>query len=264
MSYLFATKNDEVDFDSHCGFPSVHNILQPGKVFEDCPNRAVVELSNEAFCTWLANYIGLPVDSWQLWASPRALVAPPESGLWFDAGKNYTVPVSRICYASWIPTDDALCYEIIPSKWCSRVTNRNDFLGIVMFDAWTGARQARKTLYVGQHNQELRALFISHGKAFNMCGVTGDIKYDPSIPNMRNLMDIHRDALVTWTEEAIAGWAARLKALDEDSIQRAFEFAYSDWQHKEWEANVRAFIEHRHSDIELIAESAYKELKRIT
>jgi hypothetical protein len=265
MSYLFPPRDLEIE---NSDLPSVHSILQVGKAEKTGHRCDAVELSNEIFCTWLANYIGLPIDSWQLWTTPGNMTSPPASGLWFDGYKNYTTPISRICYASWLAPDSIknLCYEIIPSKWQHRVTNHDDFVGIVMFDVWTGAQKPRKAVYVNQDDHKLRALFISHGKTFNMSGVDGAIQYDSSVVNrnIQKLMSIHRHALAHWSEEAIARWASKLRELDENIFQMAFDYSCCCWQPREWAAEVRAFIEDHRNNIDSIAENIYRHLKQIT
>ncbi|HEX3438573.1 MAG TPA: hypothetical protein VHT24_17520 [Pseudacidobacterium sp.] len=265
MDYFYPTENCKTDIEDAGYFPSLHSMIQLTRSQgTGCP-RAATELSNEAFCFWLANYIGLPVDTWQRWSGTQNPLMSLESGLWFEGNKNYTAPVARVCHASWLPPgiDSNQSYEIIPSKWQPRVTNRSDFLGMAMFDVWGGAQRYRQAIYIGWPDRTLRALFLSHGKMFNIQGDDGTIRYKPQLTGLRSLLMAHRHALGEWTEEAIAGWAEKLRGLDSDCLQQAFDYACSEWQPDGWEDDVREFIARRHVDIDLIAEAMQIELKQM-
>jgi hypothetical protein len=245
-------------------FPSVRSIIQPRRGSGEISRRASVEFANEIFCTWLANSIQLPVDTWQLWKEQHHSLATGEHGLCFEGGKSYIKPTSRLCYASWLPpdTDSSKCYEIIPSSWQVRVANRNDILGMLVFDLWIAAKRYRPVVYVGQADQTLHALFLSHGNVFNICG-KGNIHFSPSIASMKSVLNIHYHALAGWTDDAIADWVDRLRSLEGESMQQAFDYAYSNWQPNGWEAEVREFLWKRSSLIDDLAESLRQELKHL-
>ncbi len=262
MIYLQSAVLRQTGIDNTEHFPSLHCVPQftrhPGKE----SRQAAAELSNEVLCCWLGNKIGLPMDTWRAWKGGEADQLPAEPGLWFNEYKPFVSPVVRSCYASWRSPEmgPMECYEIIPSKWQARVSNREDFIGMVMFDLWAGAQRYRQALYVGRPDDRLRALFLSHGKMFHGLGKIPDGR---QLSNLETLVAAHRHALSSWTESAIANWAGKLESLHGHSIEQAFDYARAQWQPEGWEESVREYLALRHDEIPLIAEAVLSTLRNM-
>lgn len=244
-------------------FPSLHCIPQFTRKAERGSRQAAVELSNEILSCWLGNKIGLPMDMWRTYRHGGAGHLALEPGLWFNEYKPCVWPVLRSCYAVWRPPEMGTteCYEMIPSKWQARVRNREDFIGMVLFDVWAGAQRYRQALYVGGPNGRLHALFLSHGKMFHALSYAGNIQVSQQLSNLKILIAAHRQALSSWSESAVIRWAHKLKLLHGNTLEQILDYSRTEWQPEGWEDSIREYLTHRYYDISDIAEAVLDALK---
>jgi hypothetical protein len=55
---------------------------------------------------------------------------------------------------------------MVPASWHPRIVNAGDFFGILLFDLWTNRLDNRQALFVHIPGNQLRVIFINHGRMF--------------------------------------------------------------------------------------------------
>jgi len=126
-------------------------------------------LANEYLGTKLGTLLGLPmpearvidVPEWLISNTPElkienaALSAPCASGLQF--GSRYVADPQH-----------TPVFDYLPKPMLSRVSNRQDFHRMLIFDKWTGNSDGRQAVFVKPvGTRSYRAVFIDQGYCFN-------------------------------------------------------------------------------------------------
>jgi hypothetical protein len=136
--------------------------------FANNPQDAKI-LTNELLASQIAAYLKLPVPRCAIVDVPPELIeqtkelviiahrhkTPCQAGLAF--GSRY-VPLSNRWHMAWksMATADLL----------SNIENHRDFMGMLVFDKWTGNTDGRQVVFVKRRNK-FRAFMIDNGFCFN-------------------------------------------------------------------------------------------------
>jgi len=126
-------------------------------------------LFNEALGTELIRLVGLPVSAW------RAIIISNEfidrnPALWFEtAGSRLEPPLAGLCFGSrLVPANGKeTLYELLPNDWFKLIGNRDDFIGMLLFDLWAHQTDNRQAVFVQDlQTRCMRATFIDQGDLF--------------------------------------------------------------------------------------------------
>lgn len=138
-------------------------------------------LVNEWFGSVLLRYLGVACPEPAIVNFPREFLDnAPEVGIQLGSARIRAEPGWH--FGSRYPghPDRVAVYDFVPDTLLERVENRNEFLGMLCFDKWTGNADARQSVFIRARVQEyapalrthpLRmgfvALMIDHGYLFN-------------------------------------------------------------------------------------------------
>lgn len=126
-------------------------------------------LANDYLGTKLGTLLGLPMPEVRVIDVPESLVAMnPE--LKIENGP-LTVPcVSGLQFGSGYVADPqhTPVFDYLPETILTRVSNRQDFHRMLVFDKWTGNSDGRQAVFVKPRGtRSYRAVFIDQGHCFN-------------------------------------------------------------------------------------------------
>jgi hypothetical protein len=136
--------------------------------FANNPQNARI-LTNELLASQIAAYLKLPVPRCAIVDVPQELIertrklviiarhyeTPCQAGLAF--GSRY-IPLSN-------PWDTSLKF-MMTADWVSKIENHRDFMGMLVFDKWTGNTDGRQVVFVKRRDR-FRAFMIDNGFCFN-------------------------------------------------------------------------------------------------
>ena len=125
-------------------------------------------LANEVLGNELLNTLNLPTPQWKaIFISSNFI--KENNGMFFETPSGSSSINSGLHFGSEFlgGTKTGQVYEWLPNCFSNRVTNREDFLGIYIFDVWTNHCDHRQSLFVtGNENTSFRAVFIDNGHLF--------------------------------------------------------------------------------------------------
>jgi len=187
--------------------------------------NAPFALSNEILGTELARYLGLSVPNWTLieltedwfrrsfanWPGPEGWGIRPHPGIYFASrglGHGYEEEI----------------LEVLPDLWFDTVTNRNDFIGMLILDLWTNRAGQRKALFVpGPEKGKYTALF---GDNLQMFG-------GPWADAQQKVGDVlFHDHRIYWAldfERECNWWLGRIGSIDPSIVMRLARSIPSQW-----------------------------------
>jgi hypothetical protein len=126
-------------------------------------------LFHEALGSQLARVLNLPVPNWHpLYLSPDFIKAHPDLAFSLS-GHERTQPSAGLHFGSAFVDAEGSgeVYEVIPSSWFNRISNREDFVGMLLLDRWTDHLDRRQALFRRNADSDaLEAIFIDHGQMF--------------------------------------------------------------------------------------------------
>jgi hypothetical protein len=130
-------------------------------------------LANELLDSILASKLGLPVAETAIVDVDAQLIRHTEElVIQLEHGR---VPCrSGLCFGSRYPCDpvsDSSCLppavDLMPTDLLYKVSNITDFVGMLVFDKWTGNTDDRQSVFLRHGQSSYRAWMIDHGSCFN-------------------------------------------------------------------------------------------------
>ncbi|MFP5228997.1 MAG: hypothetical protein ACLGXA_15375 [Acidobacteriota bacterium] len=200
-------------------------------------------LASEVIGTELMRIMGLPVPKWNpisfadgfLDQNPqlRRRRQPESQGIRPAAGTHFGSLVIRSEEKN--PT-----FEIIPTSWIKRISNRDDFVGTLLLDLWTNNCDRRQCLFLtADQGQTLRAVFIDNDHMFG--GFFGNEQTCP-----RRIIGMHADLYRSvWTEANIFRWLRTIDSIDDSTLDAIFEKVPQNWATRSELAMLRATLQIR-------------------
>jgi hypothetical protein len=114
-------------------------------------------LANELIGSALMDAFALP--------AARSLYArySPSARCPFDHSENDLHFASELLR----PSSEGRSYSFLPSSFVSRISNRPDFIGALVFDIWAGSTDVRQAIYIEDvKSRTFKAVFIDNGHLF--------------------------------------------------------------------------------------------------
>jgi|SRR6185437_79585 hypothetical protein len=126
-------------------------------------------LFSEAFGTLLMRETGLPVPKWcPIEISDEFIDRNP--GLWFETSMSgHQRPPAGLHFGSRlvIPGNSENLYELLPRSWFGLIRNREDFIGVLLFDLWANQADNRQAIFIQNVvDRSIKAIFIDQGCLF--------------------------------------------------------------------------------------------------
>ncbi len=182
-------------------------------------------LANEVLGSELLHAVGLPTPSWKpIFISENFIKKNPS--LHFELQFGSRKVRSGIHFGSQFisRTAGGEVYDFLPSSFCNRIVNREDFLGIYIFDVWANHRDHRQAVFsTRQTNRAINAHFIDNGHLFG--GPHWDFRDKPGAAMCldRNLYT------TTWQESDVDAWISRFETSIPQSLSRVTQQVPQDW-----------------------------------
>jgi len=164
------------------------------------------------------------------------------TGLLFDGSRDYTQVVLGGIRGALYAQDRSKTYEILPLQWHNRIVNRNDCLGMLVFDLWMGSTRPRHTMYWRQENV-FRIIFLSHGDFFY--GHRGTIVYHSCGHWIEHVLRFDLEFYRDYTRKRVRDWVDRIAALTDDEIDEALDFVGASWKLPHYDDTIRDFLNTR-------------------
>jgi hypothetical protein len=207
--------------------------------FQNNP-QGVRILANELLGGILAKRLGLPVPETAIVYVDAELIRHTEE-LVIELGRGRAQCQSGLCFGSRFPRDPAhhdslpAVWDLLPEGHFRTITNMPDFVGMLVFDKWTGNTDDRQSVFFRNQGQiQFTALMIDNGFCFN--GQQWDFLDAP-----RRGICMRR-----WVYENVRGieafdwWISRLEhEIDESFLTSAFEAIPPEW----YERDERSFLQ---------------------
>lgn len=197
---------------------------------------------NEVLCTWLANEIGIAVESMAHYRDPQEEHPRMATGLIFHGDRNYMEIVRGTIRGALYAQDRSKTYEILPRQWHNRIVNRNDFLGMLVFDLWMGSTRRRHPIYSRKENA-FRVIFLSHGEFFY--SHPGTIAYHPCGHGIDRVFEYDPAIYQDYTREQVHQWIDKIEALTDGEIEEALNFVAASWKPADYDDTVKHFLNTR-------------------
>lgn len=189
-------------------------------------------LANEWIATRLAAWLGLPVPELAIVDVSPETIAKSEAR--FRLGRSSARPEAGLCFGSRILAGRNV--DWIPPDALGGLTNRLDFLGMLVFDKWTCNTDARQVVFNQPDGaKQLRAVMVDQGFCFN----AGEWGF-PDGP-LRGVY-CRNEAYATVTGiDSFAPWLARLETLPRSLLDSIALEMPGDWTLSEAEALRQLF-----------------------
>jgi len=197
---------------------------------------------NEVLCTWLANKIGIAVESIAQYRDAQVEHPRMATGLLFDGRRDYTQIVRGVTRGTLYAQDRSRTYEILPRQWHNRIANRNDCLGMLVFDLWMGSTRKRHTIY-WRNEKIFRAIFLSHGKFFYSDSEA--LAYHPCGHGIEHVLQCDPLIYQDYTMERVQEWVDKIEAFTDDEIEEALNFVGASWKPADYDNTVKRFLNTR-------------------
>jgi hypothetical protein len=137
------------------------------KFLENTQHRRI--LINEWIASALLRYLDIATPATKLIHVDRCFLSiNPE--VYLQLGDGRRVPSTGIHFASRYPVkpSEAAVYDYLPDALLERIENPTHFLGILLFDKWTGNTDARQALFFRRRKGgKFLAQMLDHGSIFD-------------------------------------------------------------------------------------------------
>jgi hypothetical protein len=200
--------------------------------FQNNP-QGVRILANELLASILAKRLGLPVPECAVVKVSAELIRHTEE-LVIQLGRGRVPCRSGLCFGSSYPKNpvaNQAClrevHDLVPEG--NAVTNISDFVGMLVFDKWTGNTDDRQSIFFRNQGQfQFTALMIDNGFCFN-----GQEWNFPDAPRRGICTRRYVYDNVTGIE-AFEEWISRLEhKIDESVLASAFEAIPPEWYERD-------------------------------
>jgi hypothetical protein len=211
--------------------------------FQNNP-QGVRILANELLATILAKCLGLPVPDAAIVYVDAELIRHSED-LVIELGRSHVQCQSGLCFGSKYPRDPAAnrgslaaVWDLLPEGYFRAITNVLDFVGMLVFDKWTGNTDDRQSVFFRNEGQfQFTALMIDNGFCFN--GQKWDFLDIPKLGVSMRPGAYERVRGI----EAFDYWLSRLEQeIDESVLAAAFEAIPPEWYDRD-ERSFRQLID---------------------
>jgi hypothetical protein len=210
--------------------------------FQNNP-QGVRILANELLAGILAKRLGLPVPDAAIVYVDGELIRHTEE-LVIDLGRSHVRCQPGLCFGSKYPRDPGANQNCLPATWdflpeghFRTITNMSDFLGMFVFDKWTGNTDDRQSVFFRHEGQfQFTALMIDSGFCFN-----GREWNFPDTPRLGVCMRAGVYEQIRGIE-AFDWWISRLEhEIDESFLTSAFDAIPAEWYRRD-ERSFRELI----------------------
>jgi hypothetical protein len=140
--------------------------------FQNNP-QGVRILANELLANILAKRLGLPVPETAIVYVDAELIRHTED-LVIQLAHTRVRCQPGLCFGSKYPRDPAhhdclpTAWDLLPEGHFRAITNMSDFVGMLVFDKWTGNTDDRQSVFFRNEGQiQFTALMIDNGSCFN-------------------------------------------------------------------------------------------------
>lgn len=185
-------------------------------------------LFNEAFGAVIMRFLGLPVPDWGVIALADEFIDQnPE--MWIEtttSGRKR--PEAGLCFGSRLvlTSRDETLYELLPRQWFELISNRDDFIGMLLFDMWSRQSDNRQAVFrQDAQTRSIRATFIDQGDLFGRRrlpqrnSARGPSYLDSNIYRNIDIVNI------------IPKWEARIRSITPSALD---DFGYTSGIPSEW------------------------------
>jgi hypothetical protein len=210
--------------------------------FQNNP-QGVRILVNELLASILAKRLGLPVPEMEIVYVDGELIRFSEE-LVIELGRGRERCQPGLCFGSKYPRDPAASqhflpavHALLPEAYFRDITNMSDFVGMLVFDKWTGNTDDRQSVFFRNEGQlQFTALMIDSGFCFN-----GQEWNFPDTPRLGVSMRAGVYEQIRGIE-AFDWWISRLEhEIDESFLTSAFEAIPAEWYRRD-ERSFRELI----------------------
>ena len=191
-----------------------------------CP-KEMYRLVNETLGWEFCHMLGIPFPDYRLVQVHHSCFDKP--GAWFQMNQRRR-PKSGLHFCSrFIPDrDSAKAYEQLPGVFLNQVSNRDECLGMFVFDVWADHQDRRQAIFT-QTESGLKATFIDNTHLFG--GPDRNCVYGPS-----RLSAVELVALAAATnQEDLQHWIARTRRIMPQALDRTLSFLPCEW----WRIQLR-------------------------
>jgi hypothetical protein len=201
-------------------------------------------LANELLATLIAKRLGLPVPDPAIVEVHQDLVRRHEE-LMIEYGYGRVPCRPGLCFGSLYgngpapPADLTVVYDLLSEGQLKNVQNLSEFVGMLVFDKWTGNMDARQTIFVFATAQRspyrsYRVLMIDQGHCFN--GTNWNFPHTPR----RGLYPCRTVYENVEGAEAFAPWLNRLgRDVNQDTLERAAQEIPPEWYGDDYDSLAR-------------------------
>lgn len=137
-------------------------------------------------------------------------------------------------------------YDFVPDTLLAKVANLNDFLGVLVFDKWTGNADARQSIFLRAKLREYAPQFVNHPLRVGYVALMVDHGYifngphweyiDSPLAGLYFRPVVYRD-VQGWRD--FEPWLERVKAFPEEVVDDALRQMPPDWLNGDAEGLVR-------------------------
>jgi hypothetical protein len=182
-------------------------------------------LANEVLGNELARHLGISVPNWSpIEISRDFLDSNPLC--WPEPGTGVPLPSPGMYFAEQALGQDfaETVYEMLPGNWLNRISNRDDFFGMLVLDVWTNRVGKRKAVFVPSQDRSLiTAAFIENGEMFG--GFWGSEEQRPGTALYTDgRVYAHSDL-----KQACNRWLRKITAVDEALLIRLGGSIPAEW-----------------------------------
>jgi hypothetical protein len=182
-------------------------------------------LANEVLGNELTRYLGISVPNWSpIEFSKDFLDSNPLC--WPEPGSGLPRPSPGMYFASRALEQDLgeTAYEILPGNWLNRISNRDDFVGMLALDVWANQVGNRRAVFVPSADRSLITVaFIENSQMFGGFWGNGEQR-----PGTALYLDQRVYANLN-LREACHRWLRKIAVIDEALLLHLGRFIPGEW-----------------------------------
>lgn len=207
------------------GFPGTHSLM------------------SEVVGNQLIAFLGLPSPDWlPIELSSKFISANPN--LSFISGNAPIPPRPGLHFGSRLieASDEERTYQMIPHSWIDRISNRADFLGMLILDLLANNCDRRQAVFLADSEGRLSASFIDNGLMFG-----GRSRVDTTCPRRAMVydLDVYKGLWRDNEDEVVKEWLQRVDRIGEEAIQRILSCVPDSWVESGFDRHITSQLEER-------------------